>query len=327
MLSFDDHSGIISFLVGIVVIVMTAVGLSMLVDHRFKFSAGTGEVRRELAARQAEYSKINARLSSRSETLAEKQAKRESAASGLMKARIAIKSNTSRKEDLLNQRERLHDQIKTAESTFADYRADYRQKARSTAAGEEIGTLRVRGGREYLEATITKVTEVGLEIRHTHGFARIHAPDLDAAWQDRFQWSDEERRAKLGEEMKYRESLAVAEPAKKRAKPQVRARPSRPRSQPAEVPEAEDLTALRTLVSGWQTRVFRLESEHAEAVSNANYGSATSVPGSLETWKARAARLGRELSRAHTEYSVARGRLAAVAPNDPLLVIPAPGVR
>ena len=43
--------------------------------------------------------------------------------------------------------------------------------------------------------TITKVTEVGLEIRHEHGIARIQVSDLEGIWQQRFQWDDEERRS------------------------------------------------------------------------------------------------------------------------------------
>jgi hypothetical protein len=48
--------------------------------------------------------------------------------------------------------------------------------------------LTTRDGREYLQAVISRVTDVGLEIRHEHGTARIQAADLDASYQERFQW-------------------------------------------------------------------------------------------------------------------------------------------
>jgi hypothetical protein len=63
-----------------------------------------------------------------------------------------------------------------------------------------LGNLKVRNGREYLQATILRVTDVGLEIRHEDGIARIQAPDLDSKWQDRFQWKDDERRKVLAAE-------------------------------------------------------------------------------------------------------------------------------
>jgi hypothetical protein len=55
---------------------------------------------------------------------------------------------------------------------------------------KKIGTLTLRGDREYREAVITRVTEVGLEIRHQHGIARILSAELGPKWQNRFQWSE-----------------------------------------------------------------------------------------------------------------------------------------
>ncbi len=317
MLSPDDHSGIFSFLVGIVVIVMTAVGLSMLVDQRFRFSSGSGEMRREIASKESELAKLRASLASRKSRLTGEGKSREQASQGLGKAQAMIEAIHKKKEDLLAARAMIRDRIDAMDSEFAIYREDFRTKARATAAGETVGNLRVRGGREYLDATITKVTDVGLEIRHSDGFARIHAPDLDASWHERFLWSDEERRARLKEEMKNREALSVARSDDEVGKSPVRA--------PREVASAmaaglEDLRLLRTQVSGWQSKVARLETERAEASSNAAYGSSNSVPGSLETWKSRAARLERELARGRIELSLASGKLAAVSPGDPLLV-------
>jgi len=61
---------------------------------------------------------------------------------------------------------------------------------RLAARGEKIGTLTLRGDRRYHEAEIIRVTGVGIEIRHQHGMARVMFADLDAEWQERFQWRD-----------------------------------------------------------------------------------------------------------------------------------------
>ena len=42
------------------------------------------------------------------------------------------------------------------------------------------------------------------------------------------------------------------------------------------------------------------------------------MPGSLETWEARATRLAKDLERARLELTTSRAALLRIAPNDPL---------
>jgi hypothetical protein len=84
-------------------------------------------------------------------------------------------------------------------------------------------------------------------------------------------------------------------------------------------PDSSELATLRRLVIGWKSKVAMLRMERSVAMSDSGYGSQTSVPGSLETWGAKAARLGNELARASSELAVAKSNLAAVAPGGPLL--------
>ena len=163
---------------------------------------------------------------------------------------------------------------------------------------------------------------MGLEIRHQHGFARIHAPDLGPDWQDRFQWDDEERRARLKEEAAARERMSAsrvsAQPPKVRRK--VASKLAAREKPVAQVPDPDQLVELRTLFSAWQSKVARLEIERDEAILNSTRQK--SVPGRLETWSARAARLRGEVSKARVEFEAARARLAGVSPRDPLLMVP-----
>lgn len=330
MLSPEDHPGIFYFLVGIVVLVMTAVGLSTMIDKRFRFSSGIGEVKRDISLQAEELADLTTRRDLGSATLAEELAKRSPATAGRRETAAAMAGSAQRKSELLAERDGLRASIAAMEVAFSDYRAAYRRKTWAKAVGQEVGNLAIRGGREYRQVTITKVTDVGLEIRHEHGIARIQAPDLDSDWQDRFQWDDEERRARLKEESESldgKPAVTGGEPtedAPEEFAPVVsppKVASARKGQDPA---EAEKVKLLRTQFIGWKSKVSRLKSERMQAASNAGYGNQSSVPGSLETWKGKAARLGAELSRAQIEFAKAKARLAAVSPTD-LLLRPAPG--
>ncbi|MEO6476582.1 hypothetical protein [Luteolibacter sp.] len=307
---------------------MTAVGLSTMMDKRFKFSSGAGEIKRDVALQAEEVADLSARYELRSATLLEEQTKRGPLAAVRQQAEALIAASAKRKSDLLAAKDNLRGAITAMDAAFANYRADYRRKTWAKAVGQEVGNLAIRGGREYRQVTITKVTDVGLEIRHEHGIARIQAPDLDAEWQDRFQWTDEERRARLKEESDNLDPtplVADVDPSEGPVE-EVEIPVNAPSKRVAvrkvdDTAETENLERLRTLVVGWKSKVSRLQAERAEASSNAGYGNQTSVPGSLETWKAKASRLGRELSRAQTECTLAKAKLAAISPDDPLLQV------
>jgi hypothetical protein len=183
--------------------------------------------------------------------------------------------------------------------------------------GQSLGNLIVRGGREYRKAVIVGVTDVGLEISHEEGRARVQAPDLNPALQERFQWDDEERRTLLKQELLQQESEPGGAAAMQE-KDTLTAKPTR-LNREASVPDAGTLEALRRQVSGWKSRVAQLTSELNEARSKEAAGRQVSVPGSLETWQMRAAKLGNELARAKGELAAAKAVLTALAPDDPVL--------
>lgn len=326
MLSSEDNSGIVYFLIGIIVIVFTAVGMSMLVDKRFRFSSGAGVLNREIALQTEEIADLTVRVDLRSKTLTEELSRRNPSATGRQETLATIAATTTRKSGLQNSQNRLRTELTALDKAFAGYRANYREKTWAKAVGQEIGNLTIRGGRQYHQVTITKVTDVGLEIRHEHGIARIQAPDLDPEWQDRFQWSDEERRARLKKESEDLDDIpAVAKSNPPEEPDGIEAGAGVDPTQPvsagstADPAQLENIQQLRTKVIGWKSKISRLQIERSEAASNASYGKQTSVPGSLETWDARAVRLAKELARAQAELTLARARLAALAPDDPAL--------
>ena len=165
--------------------------------------------------------------------------------------------------------------------------------------------LTASGGREYREVTITRVTEVGLEVKYAAGMARIEAPALGPEWQQRMQWNDEERRSQLAAE---RRASAASNP---------------PAPPPPATPPAEANAGLRAAVIAARTQVETLRRELTAAKANRFNGSKRSVPGSLETWDAQARRLTAELDQAELSYEQAKARLRATAPADSVLQPPA----
>ncbi len=187
MLSIDDHTGTVTFLLGVIVLVMVGIGLTTLVDKRMGLSSREVAVRGNLEAdrdRLATVKKRVALLSSRQadigkgdgngRTTGEMQnqlAELEARRSGLV---LSLAKET-RSLDLVN-------------AAFDAYRERYCRTVRAAAVGEKLGDLKTREGRLYSAAVIVKVTDAGLEIRHEYGTARVLASDLDVGLRNRFQW-------------------------------------------------------------------------------------------------------------------------------------------
>ncbi len=62
MFSAEEHPGIFYFMLGMIVMVMSGVGLSLLVDRRLKFSSGSKEIHREISVADDELNTLKARL-------------------------------------------------------------------------------------------------------------------------------------------------------------------------------------------------------------------------------------------------------------------------
>jgi hypothetical protein len=196
MISEDDNPGLFYFLVGIVVLVMAGVGLSILVDKRFQFSKGSIEAGQELTQGSSTLTELRLKVESRAAQLAAVDAKRRNDAAHYEQALVAASELRDKNVALSAKRVALGNSIEALDQEFVDYRAKYVRRVRDSAVGEKVASLTLRGGRSYPAASISRVTEEGLEIRHEHGTARIAAGDLDSSWSERFLWGDEGRRVR-----------------------------------------------------------------------------------------------------------------------------------
>lgn len=313
MLSSDDNSGLFSFLVGLIVVVLAGVGLSLMVDRRFSVSKNATTLAKELENGQAELEDARSFLQRKSLELAAGEPKRRQISEAYASLGRRLDELDQRKAVMLAGRKRLEREIPLLESEFAGYRRKYRDATWMAAVGEKPGNLILRGGREYLDVVITQVTEVGLEIRHKDGIARIKSQDLSTAMQDRFQWNDKEQQARFAAEEEVHKAMEPNRVIEELVPPHGR------ESGQSGGPDERKLEALRGKVSAWKAKVSKLKSDHSQALSSASNNSQSSVPGSLETWQVRASRLGGDLARARAELAAARAGLAELSPSDPLL--------
>jgi hypothetical protein len=314
MLSSDDNSGIFTFLVGLIVLVMAAVGLSLMMDQRFQFSSGVAELRREVKLGDAEISELKNKIDDDNQRLMEHGVKLHAESRDHKELTARCEGLDLRLKELVAQRDELLSSTGSLEHAFAAYRTDYRSKTWLAAVGEDLGTVTLRSGRVYQKAVIRRVTDAGLEIQHTDGIARVQGPELDPGLQDRFQWNDEERRLLLKKENDDF-VLHSGDAGKDGETAAPTAREIR-RTKSAE--ETARRQALRQSVRNWKSKVRQLGIDQREALSRSQYGS-KSVPGSLETWDAKAARLSGELKKARVALAVAKSELGAVSPSDSLL--------
>jgi|GEM_PF-4472317 len=59
-------------------------------------------------------------------------------------------------------------------------------KVRSDAVGESLGTVHTLDGRTFYDARIANITDVGIEVQHRDGSARLHFSGLSPEIKDRF---------------------------------------------------------------------------------------------------------------------------------------------
>ncbi len=94
----------------------------------------------------------------------------------------------------------LEREIRMHSEWSENYRTEYVRWVRLAAKGERHPELRMRHGMTYREVVIRRVTEVGLEIRHSSGTARLQYGDLPEDWQERFRWDEKEAQRSLAAE-------------------------------------------------------------------------------------------------------------------------------
>ncbi|BCU77201.1 hypothetical protein [Luteolibacter sp. LG18] len=319
----DDNSGIFWGLLGLIVLVLSGVGISLAMDKRSHASRSNATVQTVIGYDREKLDALRLRLAAKRERYDAETSGLVAKASELREVTAKLDAGAARITDLKHALETAVAGIATMETTYKAYAADYRRQAWQKAAGEQVASIQLRSGRRYEKVVIQRVTPAGLEITYAEGRARIDAADLDASWQDRLQWSREERLAVLAQERKDSDSLA--------SRPVESSPPAPPVvTPPVPVPDAPppvdlaspEVAKLRADLLAWNLKVSTLQSQYLEA-SNQARGNSPSVPGKLETWESRRLRLQKDLNQAQLGQAQARAKLQIAAPLDPALSPPA----
>lgn len=173
-------SSLPGFLGSLTVLILAGVGLSLLMQHRMRLSAGTREIREQIEADELQIGSLRswrARLDDQFE--AKKSAAADQAQALQDANRLPVLRTTAND---------LRQECATLDAEFSRYRTAYRSRLWQQAEGETLGVLRLANGREFTGVSIVRVTDGAMEIAHHAGRTRIFARDLPLYWSTRFQW-------------------------------------------------------------------------------------------------------------------------------------------
>jgi chromosome segregation ATPase len=129
MLSDDDHPGLLTFLVGMIVLVMTGVVLSMLVDSRFGASKKVTALREDIETGDAEIGRLRNLQAVGVLRLTDEEPARRKAAADLHALRRRMKDLDARRKVLEASDNDLLTSISAIEADFGRYRGRHREIA------------------------------------------------------------------------------------------------------------------------------------------------------------------------------------------------------
>jgi len=237
MLSSEDHPGLFTLLIAIIVLVFMGVGLSLLADKRFSLGRGERALKKELVLGEEEILRMRERVDERSQQLTKLEAKIAAASAAYTTLKPQVEKQTERLQALIESHASLRRTVPLLEREFNAYRNQQSQRPAVTPT--------------------------------------------PAANQP-----------------------AANQPAVK------------PGAAPADAERLERLSAAQAAVRLADTRMQVITTQLNEA-RNAIAAGRKSVPGSLETWQARASRLQLAQIKARAELDLAKADLAALAPGAP----------
>jgi len=347
MYSGDDSSALISILIGGVVIVFVAVGITMIADVGLGswFNGDDSAVRADNDALRHRINGLEIRIekSKRKQLIAAERREQLKKKLELQKELADARSETRMIEKLILDEQEVIVQMSVAKD---NHRLLYRDHVRAKAVGESYDEISTPLGKVYTNVRIREVTPLGVGISHSNGGARLGYRDMPDEWKKKFMFTAQEvASAKLHEQRR----LLMRQ--KKWAKLDLKAHElRRSKSRLREVAELRgeiasvrmklslaemEASLARNKVSSYES--FRASRSYARSsYSYRSYNSYTggydysnyrpryrirlvgskSVPGSLETWEQRAIRF----ERASTVYSVKlanlQSRLLVIEPNE-----------
>jgi hypothetical protein len=132
--------------------------------------------------------------------------KQKSGDEGLAGLQEEVELGDSQRRELALVRDGIRHDIERSFEDMEVMKAERMRAARAMAAGKEFAKFTGARGRTYEKAVITRVTDVGVEFRHSTGTARLAAADLTPAQHELFGLDAEI----AGEAIRQEEEAALA---------------------------------------------------------------------------------------------------------------------
>jgi chromosome segregation ATPase len=106
--------------------------------------------------------------------------------------------------------EALETDLAALKQEWEGYKNQYRAHIRAEAVGTKMPELRTADGRVYRGVVISKVTAIGIDIRHDEGLGRVNFEQLPEEIRDLYQYDENQMIAAATKEAETRAGLARA---------------------------------------------------------------------------------------------------------------------
>lgn len=184
-----NHDTALWILGSLIVLTLSSVPLSYLVDTNFSFRSEPSSLEKSITSDRQTIAVIRRNISKAERRLTTSVFRAQNTIENLEARKLDIASIKAETKKLANRRDELVEIIADVTTAFINYADDYRSEVRKDAVGEKMQHLILRNGRQYDKVVIAKVTETGLQIDHSYGRAHVDARHLSDALHDRFQWA------------------------------------------------------------------------------------------------------------------------------------------
>ena len=185
----DERSGFITFLLGMVVVVVVSLFLSLAVEKRFAFSNQKGDIEQSIDSGKESLASVKGNLAESADHLDRSLRRLARISARNEELRKRFDDQEARIVNLKAKKIGLQAEMMQVNEAFIKHQSQYRKRVWEKAIGEKLPVLTTKSGRQYLEVRIVNVTQAGIDIRHETGMARVGAGDFPDDWQDRFQWA------------------------------------------------------------------------------------------------------------------------------------------
>ncbi len=296
MLEIQNHDGLIAFLLGMIFLVLSGVGFSLVADRVGDSGVAYSEIRSQLGQQEEMIRKLRLELRINDSKLRESRSLRAEQLERIWLAQLSEDAVRSRYEDLSRLKAELAASVSETRKSFQDHRIKMREMARTRAIGDSLGKLTTRNGRIFDDALVVGVHDNGISIRHSAGTASIPATELTEAYWEMFHW----------ERPDLMPMHTISHDPASLHKGHV-------------LKDEKDIATLRAVLKRAGENVSRASHQLREISEVEAYPKSPSDQGIMETWMKRKAQLTSDLANAQMEFAKARANLMIRSPNDPQL--------